>query len=663
MRLLLALLLLPLSLSAQKVDTLTKQEITVSALRGTSTTPISQTSLDKAALNAKWFGQEISLQLTATPNVTAASDNGAYNGYTYMRLRGMDQTRINMTLNGVPLNEPEDQGVYFSNFVDFTSSIQSLQVQRGVGTSSNGTASYAGSINFESLNPFLRSQHVGAEWSWMQNSAVDISSAISGSTAAYGRFTKQNVAGYRDHADNRSSSGYLTTLTLHEKSTFRLTAFSGLTENGMAYLPSSLSAIEKNPMDNPVDSTERDHFIESFVSGAYTRTLSDQNTVSVTGYYIGLQGHYGVKIDSLWDFNLTSNWVGALGNWNHTTSRARVDVGVHANTYTRNHFLFIPQQTNEVYRNFGTKTEQSAFGKVDYSLTSALNVVGDVQVRSTDFNYHPDAHADIAASGIRWTFLNPKLGATLKTSQATKVYASFGQNSREPTRNDMFAGFDNVDTSNVAFVGSFSRVKPERVRDLEVGAEYHSSVFVVDGNLYLMNFHNEITPIGKLSYIGLPLRKNVNASYRRGIEVDSKYIPTSHVSVSSNLTLSRNRIREYTDDVTGTTFRNVRPLLTPEVISNHSITLTANSHFDISFDGRYVAASQLANTNDARFMTPTYFMTGTHTDITIGQVALLLWVNNLNNVRAFTGGSTDGVQPFYFVSPSRNLSIWVRWGF
>jgi iron complex outermembrane receptor protein len=656
-----AFLLIPLSIAgAQKVDTLKRVEVTVSAIRGKETTPITQKTLSKDDLNAQWFGQEMSLQLTLTPNVTASADNGAYNSYTYMRLRGLDQTRINMTLNGVPLNEPEDQGAYFSNFVDFTSSTQSVQIQRGVGTSSNGTASYAGSVNFESINPFQT--HRGVEYSYNQNVAADWSQTF-GSTGVYVRRTVQNVTGYRDNSANRSNSVFLSSLTVQDKATIRITAFRGMSDNDQAYLASPVSELTKNPMHNPLGADETDHFHQQFLSTTYTRALSEKTTGSVTGYWNTLQGHYFVRFDptTLADFSVMSGWVGALGNWAFVTDRARVDVGVHANHYTRAHFMYLDPAT-QAYRNSGDKNEESAFGKVDVAVSARLNLVGDVQVRSTAFRYNPDVQAAITPMDIRWTFFNPKVGINFKVNPTTKLYASVGKNSREPTRNDMFAGFDNVDTSNAAFVGPLSRVRPEAVTDFEAGMEQKATWYALAANVYAMEFRNEIAPIGKLSYIGLPLRKNVGASIRRGVELDATIKPWATLSLSNTAAWSYNRIREYTDDATGLSYHNTTPILTPALVSNHAVTWMPSSLFDFTFGGRYVAKSQLDNTNSA-FVTPAYFMTMAKADMNVGPLSLMAVLNNLNNVTAYASGYTDGAEPYYFPMASKNLSLWARWNF
>jgi iron complex outermembrane receptor protein len=652
---LLLLFLLPSLAVAQKTDTLST--VTVTAVRGTETTPITQTTLTKPTIDNRNYGQDMTFLLTTTPSITATSDNGATNSYTYMRLRGLDQTRINMTLDGVPLNEPEDQGVYFSNYPDFASSVQSAQVQRGVGTSSNGTAAYAGSVNFESIDPL--DSHRGIEWSYNQNRAADWTQTI-GSTGIFFRHTIQNVPGYRDHSENRSNSTYLSSLSMVGRNLIRVTAFDGLSNNQLAYLATQKSTLDTNPTYNPLGKDEDDHFRQGFASVALTHLFSNGATFSVTPYYIHLRGSYRVRIDGLWNFSVASNWAGALANWTYKRDGLQTDIGLHANTYTRDHFMNIGSDRTEQYRNAGTKNEQSGFIKFDRSLSPRVNLVTDIQVRSTDFRYHPSGNSGVTSDYIRWTFLNPKIGVTFWQTPALRWYTSVGKNTREPTRSDMFAGFDNLDTSNVAFVGDFNRVKPERVRDVEAGVTYNRGWYAIGANLFNMDFHNEIAPIGQLSYIGLPLRKNVDASYRRGLEVDGR-AHVRRLTLSSNLSVMQAKIRAYTD-AAGVTYRNVTPLLTPPVLSNTTVGVQLAHGLSVALDGRYVAASHLDNTN-SNFVNPASFITAFHGSYTVRHLTTSLWVNNLNNQRAYSSGYTDGTEPYYFIIQPRNLSLGLRYDF
>jgi iron complex outermembrane receptor protein len=259
--------------------------------------------------------------------------------------------------------------------------------------------------------------------------------------------------------------------------------------------------------------------------------------------------------------------------------------------------------------------------------------------------------------------VNPKVGLTWEVSRRATVYASYGSNGREPTRNDMFAGFDNVDTTNIAFVGPLSRVRPERVYDTEAGVRWRTSSLTANVNVFDMRFRNEITPVGELSYIGLPLRKNVRASYRRGLEADITWHPVASVSASANATLSRNRIAEYTDDATGATYRDVEPLLTPKVLVNHTVDWQMTRTISLSLGGRYVGRSFLANTGDERFMTPSAHLLDAGLAWQVGRHELALQVMNLGSARFYAAGYTDGTSPYYFVTAPRALFVTATVGF
>jgi iron complex outermembrane recepter protein len=256
--------------------------------------------------------------------------------------------------------------------------------------------------------------------------------------------------------------------------------------------------------------------------------------------------------------------------------------------------------------------------------------------------------------------VNPKIGVTWQATNTWRAYASYGRNGREPARNDMFAGFDNLDTTNAEFVGDLRRVRPESVRDLEAGFVARTARLGVQANVYSMNFHNEISPIGALSYLGLPLRKNVNESYRRGVEVDAAFRATSALMATVNATVSRNRIDAYTDDATGTTYRDVEPLLTPRVIANAGLRYALGPGLGVSLDGRFVGRSYLANTSDARFTAPGRATVDGSADWAFLRYSLGVRVNNLTNTPFYTGGYTDGTTSYYYVLPSRNVFVTIR---
>jgi len=644
----------------------TLESATITAVRGDAAAPVARASLDEAELDRRYFGQELPLLLTASPSITAYSDAGSYSGYAYMRLRGIDQSRINITLDGIPLNDPEDHFVYFSNFPDLTNSLRSVELQRGVGASSNGVASYAGSLTMESVS--LASARPGGDLQLERGSfdsnrgSIEYASGLLPSRLSfYGRVSAQETAGYRRHSGNRSESFFASGGYFGDRNVVKVVAFGGRARNGLAYLAASGEDLAADPRANALTDAERDDFFQNFASVQYTRLLGPDADVGITTYGMWSDGDYDVRVDpDLWNFGLTSGAGGAVATARARVGRLRVLGGAHASGYRRAHFAAVrPDLDARLYDNTGYKNEASAFAKATYDV-GRLSVHGDLQVRRAAFRYEPDANAGIENRRIDWTFVNPKIGATWQATSALRVFASYGRNGREPTRNDMFAGFDNLDTTNAEFVGTLDRVHPESVRDLEAGVAARAGRVGVQANVYAMDFHNEISPIGPLSYLGLPLRKNVGRSYRRGVEIDVAVQATGSLTATANATFSQNQIDEYTDDGTGITYRDVEPLLTPRAIANASLVYTLGTAVRATLDGRFVGRSYLANTGDDRFTTPGRATADASVGWSIDRYTLGIRANNLTSTRFYTGGYTDGVSPYYYLLPPRSWYVTLR---
>jgi iron complex outermembrane receptor protein len=644
----------------------TLEASTITAVRGDAAAPVTRATIDQAEIDRRYFGQELPLLLTASPSMTAYSDAGSYSGYSYMRLRGIDQSRVNITLDGIPLNDPEDHFVYFSNFPDLTNSLQSVELQRGVGASSNGVASYAGALTMESVS--LASARRGGEvqlergsFNSNRGSAEYATGLLPSRLSFYGRVSGQTTDGYRRHSSNKSQSFFASGGYFGDKDVLKVVAFGGRARNGLAYLAASAEDLESDPRANPLTDAERDDFYQDFASIQYTRLLGADADLGVTAYGMWSGGDYDVRVDpDLYNYSLYSGAGGGIATARARFGRLRVVAGAHANGYKRSHFAAIrPELDARLYDNSGYKNEASGFAKLSYDV-GRVSLLGDLHVRHASFRYRPDANAGIEERRIDWNFVNPKLGASFQATSALRVYASYGRNGREPTRNDLFAGFDNLDTTNAEFVGDLRRVRPESVRDVEAGVAWRSARLGVQANVFSMDFHNEISPIGPLSYLGLPLRKNVERSYRRGVEVDAALRATSALTATVNATVSHNRIDEYTDDATGATYRDVEPLLTPRVLANASLRYAFLGSLAASLDGRFVGKSYLANTSDSRFVTPGRATADGSLTWTLDRYAIGLRANNLTNTTFFTGGYTDGTTSYYYVLPPRNWFVTIR---
>jgi iron complex outermembrane receptor protein len=647
------------------------ERVMISALRASGAAPISQKTLTQADLEPRYFGQDVPLLLQgAAPSVTSYAETANYWGYSYIRLRGIDQSRINLTLDGIPLNDPEDQVLYFADFPDLANSLRSVQVQRGVGTSSNGTAAYAGSINMETISlassPRLAEvQLEGGSFGSKRLSAEFQSGLLPSRFAAYARVSALRTDGYRYHSGVDGRSAFMSAGYFGDRDIVKATVTTGTMRDTMAYLAVAAADLDTNRRINPLTPRERDGFSERLAALAYTRLLSPSSSLSTTVYRISTSGDYDVLIDSLDNFNLKFAWIGLTSDWAYRRDAVQLDVGVNGSTYARDHAAYQrPDFTDALYFNTGHKQDASAFAKLAYT-AGAATFFGDLQARHARFRYTPDAHAAIAEQTIDWSFVNPKAGVTYAVTRPLSLYASYGQNTREPARSDMFAGFDNLDTSNVTFVGSLNRVKPERVHDFEGGVTYRGGSFDGQANVYSMDFRNEISPIGALSYIGLPLRKNVGASYRRGIEADVAYRGISRLLLNANVSASTNRIREYTDSTGDVpiTYHDVEPLLTPRLVTFERAQFAATRNLNVALETRYQSRAFLQNTGDSRFVLPAAFNLDGSLSWRVRQYEILVRGNNLTNSKKYGSGYAYGDVSYYYVVPPRNLFVTAKVAF
>ncbi len=646
------------------------ERVTISAVRGGTDAPISADVVTRNQISAQSFGQEAPLLLANTPSFTSYAEEGGYSGYSYIFLRGIDQTRINLTLDGIPLNDPEDEVFYFADLFDFMSSVQSVQIQRGVGTSTNGTASYGGSINFESLSltgtPAGGHVQLGTgDWNTGRASVDYASGLLDSRWAFYARASAQSTDSYREHAGDLSRSAFLSAGYFGDRDIVKITATAGLEHSQLAYDAAAESTLVRDRRANPLSPDERDDFQEALASVDYTRLLTDRSSLSTKVFGIEATGYYDVLSTEMDRYHLDFWWNGLMSTYRYAGDRLQVDAGLFADNYHRDHYDYtLPDLTNRVYSNRGIKREASGYVKTTYAV-GPVAVFTDLQLREAWWRYVPDANAGIAEESISWLFFNPKAGLTYHIAPAWSAYASYGVNGREPARNDILAGFDNLDTSNVKFVGSFNRVRPETVHDFEAGVAYRAHAVRVDADVYDMEFHDEIAPIGQLSYLGLPLRKNVPRSVRRGVEVTVHWQVSAKLTAEVNGAMSRNWIATYTDDASGMTYYDVPPLLTPTVSTNQRLTYETSRGVSLSLGGRYTSRSFLDNTGNPLFVLPAAYITDARISWrdAPGHLDVTLFVNNLTGVLRYSSGYTDGSISYYYPLPPRNLYLQVRAGF
>jgi iron complex outermembrane receptor protein len=648
-----------------KPDTL--ETIVVRATRVGAATPTSQSTLDRATIERTHVGQDVPIALRGLTALTSASDAGGFSGYSSIRLRGIDQTRLTISLDGVPLNDPEDQVLYFSNVPDLLNSVQSVRVQRGVGTSGFGTASFGGSLNFESIpiaaTPRFAEAELTAGSFGTTRASVEGASGLKSGWAGYGRFSGQTTNGFRDHSGNDAWSGFVSTGWFGARDAIKLTAFAGRSKTQLAYYAASEAELAIDRRTNPMSPNERDDFHQEMVSLQYTRALTANALLTATAYRNSAAGDYDVGVGGdLWNFNLDHAWYGLFTTATWSTERMALTAGAHASRYHRDHFLYIrPDLTGRIYDNTGFKEEQSGFAKGTFT-TGPVDWHADLEIRRAAFRYRPTAGAGFGEPEIDWVFVNPKIGISWRATPAMVTHLSLGRTSREPTRSDMFAGADDVDATVAAEVLPLDRVRPERVTDLEAGARWAGSRAELAVNLFTMRFRNEIAPIGAIAITGSPLRKNVPRSERTGIEVETRWRAGPRVTLIGNAVLMRARIAEYTDDASGQTYRDVAPLLSPALVANLTGRWQPTERLGLDLAVRHVGRSQLANDGNPALRLPAATIVDGLVSYRWRRVELRGQVFNLLSADAYANGYTDGTVRYLFPIADRTVLVTVRVG-
>jgi len=609
--------------------------VEVTGVRANAKTPVTETTVTGSDIKKAYQGEEVAFVLDKTPSITSYTDGGHPQGYTYFRIRGIDQTRINMTLNGVPLNEPEDQGVYFSNYPGFSNNIRSMQIQRGVGTSSNGVSSYGGSINFESPNGFEESAEIEFGYGSFNSKRfnANISTGLdTNKMAFYTNFSTYDTEGYKYNSGSKGYSFFFGGGHYGDRDIIKLTAFSGRSFNQMAWAAVSEDDIAIDPRTNYNTPVEDDDFQQSFAQLQYTRIISDKSLLNTTVYYNRLDGNWDLDLANfgagpdVLNYQLASNFYGAMMNYKYEGDKLNLNIGAHGNKYDREHAMAIlPHTDTTFYTNTGFKNEISGFAKVGYDI-GKFTLFADGQVRNVTFRYE----GDTTMPDLEWNFFNPK-GGIVYNNEKFRAYASVGQSHREPTRNDMFMGEDNLI--------SYTEVTPEEVIDYEVGVGYKGNRIQISSNMYYMDFRNEITLIGALGSNGLPLMANVESSFRSGNETSININITKGLRLYNNTNVSYNRIVDGGQEF--------EPLYTPPVVSNTGVMYEYKGFF-VGVNGKYHSESYI-DFNNAH-TTPSFFIVGADAGYKYKNYSLNAKVVNLTDEQYYTNGYAVGDTKYFFVN-------------
>lgn len=659
---------------AQESDTtiVALDEIVVSSFYQSSSTVSSVVGpQDMARSN---YGQEPSHVFSKMPSIISLTDNGTEYGYGYYRIRGLDQTRINVTLDGCPWNEAEDYGSYFANSPDLMSSMQTIRVERGAGSSYNGIAGVAGGIILESVNIFDPSNdsyaYLSAGSYWSHKGTVVYNMHPQNGWGLHVKATHQYTKGFRDYGFNSSQAFTIKTgYKFNEKSTLDFLSMNGFHRNGQGWIGNTLEELELNPRANGNTQAEDDGWFMSMNRLQYKMWASENLLVSSSVYYQFQDGSYRFDLDnymkrmvgdeltsgSIYDYGLRHRMVGANVVGKYYLSPVRLTVGFNGYTFSRDHFLdskSVNVSDTEYYNNRGIKTDVSTFVMLQYKPVDGVIFSGNVQYRYAAFDYIDYVNR---ANGFfrtdnntEWDFINYGFTFEYTPENSTKVYAKFNHVNREPTRSDMFGGNEN-------FTGALATIKPEKANDVEFGFEYTlGNKIYANMNFYHMQFKNELVLNGDYGVNGLPCHDNALESYRNGLEIDVRWRMVSLLNFDVNASYSSNK-------AVTETFGETNHILTPSTTINADL-YWEDYNFNIGFDTNYRSKMYVDTANEHSL--PYLWTLNFHGMYRYRDVEFGVRVNNLiNKVNYCTGAINDKGEMLYFRNAGTNFNVSIKYIF
>ncbi|MBL31899.1 MAG: TonB-dependent receptor [Flavobacteriales bacterium] len=628
--------------------------------------PITYQNITEDQIQELSVGQEPALLFSNTPSIIAHADAGHTQGYSYFTLRGIDQTRINITLDGVPLNDPADQAFYFSNYADILNSIEKIQIQRGIGTSKNGTASYAGSIEMFSPNLYNTEKlELGlgyGSFNTLRTFGI-YNSGIKNQKGLYVRISKIYSDGFKQHASNNSQSLFLSGGKFGELAIWKVNLLAGNQKNELAWMPVPEDAVNCDRTTNANSEFEKDNFSQILLQIQNTLTPHPSSTIQSSIYYNVADGWWDFDllnysgngdestIESISRNALTSNLIGFYSNYKFKKNHINSTTGIHLNTYS-NAFTEMHMNSEEIWnQNTKYKHEVSLFQKAEYQINSLL-FSADIQYRKSSFKYE----GDVNLNELSWDFINPKVGVSYSTHANTLLYFNMGKTGREPTRYDMFGGYDVLEylcTTNPItgeYIVPELDTHPEYVRDYEFGIRSVFTNFDININGYYLDFKNERVLNGAYGPNGLALTNNVESSIRTGIEIYSSYNLSENIKLVNNSSYNYSLIQEQNIEF--------KPILTPPIIINQEIIYSIQD-LKICLSTRYQSKSYINFENTESLQD--YILINARVDYSVKNYSISIFMNNITDNFYFNNGIVDwdGTNK-YFVQAPRNMYVSIK---
>jgi iron complex outermembrane receptor protein len=666
-------------------------EIVVSAIRASVKTPVAFTNLTKQELKTLNMAEDVTYVLGLTPSAVATSEAGIGIGYTNLRIRGTDPTRINVTIDGIPLNDAESQGVFWVDLPDFTSSVEEVQIQRGVGTSSNGAAAFGASINLrtnktENEPSAMLSSTVGS-FNTLKNNIKVNSGLLNNRFSFEARYSDIQSDGYVKHSGSNHQSLFLSGAMHLPQALLKMNVIHGVERTGISWWGVPADSLKVNRRFNPAGvyfddagnqkyyQDQTDNYVQTHYHLVYIQEFSPSFNMSGALHYTKGKGYYeqfkedesveeygwepvmvnGQMIDETDLINqkwMDNHFYGFTWSSNYSFGLWNASVGTGWNRYDGDHYgeviwsrlPVLSEKGERWYLNNGTKTDYQFFAKVNWQPSTRFLVYGDVQFRGIDYKLEgrDDDWFEIQLpldQQHEFRFFNPKAGVTYSLNNKHQWYASVGISNREPSRTDFKMGRGDAAATP----------KPERLVDFEGGYHYRSPLFSANINLFFMNYKDQLVPTGQKSNVGYDIMTNVDESYRAGVELiwGAKLLP--RLSWDGNLTLSSNKIKNFIEYSTAysadysESMEWITPLGTtdiaysPNVVGASTLSYKPMKNMELGFVSKYVGAQFFDNTSDQNRKLDAYFINNLRAKYEfhpswVKAIGVQLQVNNLFNV-------------------------------
>lgn len=658
-------------------------EVLVSAVRVTSKTPVSFSNLTKNEIKSRNLGQDIPILMNYLPSVVTTSDAGNGVGYTGIRVRGSDATRVNVTINGIPYNDSESHGTYWVNMPDFASSLESIQLQRGVGTSTNGAGAFGASLNMltdsyakkatgeisNSIGSFNTHKHTVKFSTGLMNDHFEIA----------GRLSTLKTDGYIDRASSDLKSYFLQGTYVGKTTLIKALAFGGKEKTYQSWNGTDAETLNSDRTfnsagiftdesgqtrfyDNETDNYQQDHY-----QLHWNEKLTEKWSTNLAFHYTKGKGFYeNYKEDA--DFSdygllplgpvvttdlirqkwLDNDFYGTTFSANYKEEKLDVIFGGGYNKYEGAHFgkviwaRFASQSElgDHYYDDFATKTDGTVFAKANYQISEKISLFGDLQLR----NVHYKANSyDTGLVNDSFNFFNPKAGLNYTVNDKSTLYLSYARANREPNRTDYEGG----------------NAKPEKLNDFELGWRFAGDRVKFNSNVYYMAYKDQLILTGKLDDVGSPIRANSEKSYRLGLEVDATISLSEEFIVRPNFTLSSNKNIDLA--VEGENYGTTDIAYSPSVIVGNILVYSPVDNLHISWLQKFVGKQYMNNIELPAAKLADYFVTDLNIAYEIkpksvfNSIVITGLVNNFLDKKYVSNGYMWDVYPYYYPQAGINF--------